>query len=541
MPSHGAAPRTIAATALAGLAELAATALIVLAFSLPASAQFWDWRPVAPPPPRPRAPTGQFQQMFGPAQPGYQRQEADYSRAPAPRKPDTAPLTNILVLGDSMADWLAYGLEDALSDAPEFGIIRKHRTTSGLIRYDQRADYDWTRAAREILAAEKPNFVVMMIGLQDRQSIRDRPTPARPAAPAEQSAAAQPAPGQPAPDQAGAQTDQDDDTPDQPNIAGPERPRRAATGGTYEFRTEKWSEVYAKRIDDTIAVLKSKGVPVFWVGLPAVRGARSTTDMIYLNNIFRSRAEKAGIVYVDVWDGFIDERNSYTASGPDFAGQIRRLRTEDGVHFTRAGARKLAHYVEREIRRAMSRSVPIAIPGPLEQQQQQTTTMRPGITAPRPLAGPVVPLALTGPTSEDLVGGGVINTGTPDPVAARVLVKGEPLPTPVGRADDFQWPPRQPEGPEPPIAAAPAATPPAAARSAAAPATQPQGGGATSRSTRSGQTSAATAESPSRAQTRTAPPQPARQAPAASTRSSSSSVPRPPMPIGGDRPVTGGW
>ena len=40
--------------------------------------------------------------------------------------------------------------------------------------------------------------------------------------------------------------------------------------------------------------------------------------------------------------------------GPDFEGQTRRLRTSDGVHFTKAGARKLAHYLEREIRRVMT-------------------------------------------------------------------------------------------------------------------------------------------------------------------------------------------
>ena len=46
------------------------------------------------------------------------------------RSPEsTAPITSpILVLGDAMADWLAYGLEDAFSEKPEFGVVRKHRT-----------------------------------------------------------------------------------------------------------------------------------------------------------------------------------------------------------------------------------------------------------------------------------------------------------------------------------------------------------------------------------------------------------------------------
>ena len=52
-----------------------------------------------------------------------------------------------------------------------------------------------------------------------------------------------------------------------------------------------------------------------------------------------------------------------TLQGPDFEGQTRRLRTSDGVHFTKAGARKLAHYLEREIRRVMPPgSEPVALP-----------------------------------------------------------------------------------------------------------------------------------------------------------------------------------
>src|SRR5215204_255560 len=47
-------------------------------------------------------------------------------------------------------------------------------------------------------------------------------------------------------------------------------PEAEQQGGavTHEFRSEKWVELYSKRIDDVIAVLKSKRVPVFWVGLP---------------------------------------------------------------------------------------------------------------------------------------------------------------------------------------------------------------------------------------------------------------------------------
>ena len=67
-----------------------------------------------------------------------------------------------------------------------------------------------------------------------------------------------------------------------------------------------------------IAALKTKGVPIVWVGLPAIRGTKSTSDMSYLDELYRARAEKVGITYVDIWDGFADEQGRYTQQGPDF-------------------------------------------------------------------------------------------------------------------------------------------------------------------------------------------------------------------------------
>jgi hypothetical protein len=37
--------------------------------------------------------------------------------------------------------------------------------------------------------------------------------------------------------------------------------------GPYDFHTDQWAALYTKRIDAMIAALKSKGVPVIWVGM----------------------------------------------------------------------------------------------------------------------------------------------------------------------------------------------------------------------------------------------------------------------------------
>lgn len=445
---------------LAGVvvAELVAAFVLTVALSGPAPAQLFDDRfPfLGDPARRLRQWQNQRRDFFNPfGQP--ERPPAppvDYSRAPPPKKQEGTPLTSVVVMGDAMADWLAYGLEIAASESPDIGIVRKHRTVSGLIRAevknDPRGDHpDWPHAARDILNQEKANYVVFMIGLNDRKPIREKPEkpPVRGTA----------QPGQQA-NQSGQPTrDLNDDAEQSPGgepvpaIVG----REPGPTGTrvHEFRSEKWVELYNKRLDETIAALKSKNVPVFWVGLPPIRGTRASSDAVFLNDLYRGRAEKAGIVYVDVWDGFVDESGRFVQLGPDFEGQTRRLRSSDGVYFTQAGARKLAHYVEREIQRAMvSHATPIALPAP-DEPVQQAPAARPGAPVARPLAGPVMPLSESGDSTE-LAGGTNTQRTITDALANLVLMRGESVSVPAGRSDDFAWPPRgiAPMGSDPVVA-----------------------------------------------------------------------------------------
>ena len=65
------------------------------------------------------------------------------------------------------------------------------------------------------------------------------------------------------------------------------------------------------------------------------------------------------------------------------------------------------------------------------------------MSAPRPLVGPILPLVASSVGTDQLVGGPGARPVAIDALAARVLVKGEPLSAPAGRADDFAWPRRE--------------------------------------------------------------------------------------------------
>ncbi|WP_245328992.1 SGNH/GDSL hydrolase family protein, partial [Bradyrhizobium centrolobii] len=415
----------------------------------------------APPPPR-HGGGGWFGgDFFAPFQQPQQQQQAprqDFSRAPAPAKRETVAEKNVLVIGDAMADWLAYGLEDAYTEQPDMGVIRKHKTASGLIKYQPRGEpSDWAAAAKGILETEKPDVIVVMLGLNDRSAIREpAPDKSDKASDKKNDKGARAKPqGKPGdakpggtdtaakPDDKAVDSDlpQDEvDSADAPQPPAAEKTARSPNG-VYEFRDDRWVELYSKKIEELIGVLKAKGVPVLWVGLPAIRGPKGTADMLFLDSLYREGAGKAGITYVDVWDGFVDEAGRFLQKGPDFEGQIRQLRTYDGVYFTKAGARKLAHYVEREITRLLAgRSGPIALPS---EPATPDTSAEPGKPAPRPLAGPIVPLVAASISTDQLLGGPGTRPAAVDALAAKTLVKGEPLTAPAGRADDYSWPRRE--------------------------------------------------------------------------------------------------
>lgn len=327
----------------------------------------------------------------------------------------------VVVMGDTMAEQLSQGLADEfVTERPEVAIVKKTRTNTGFVRADV---YDWTAQASALLAKEKATAIVVLLGINDRQVLRD-------------------------------------------------------SDGAHEFRSDRWREIYGKRVEDFLNKLKEKNVPIFVVGLPPVRSPKMSLDAAYINEILSERTRKIGGYYIDVWDGFVAENGDFMATGPALDGQTRRLRASDGVHFTKAGQRKLAHYAERELVRLFDsrpgRSSPDAVPGQPQQPQPSVGQPAPNV---KPVAGPVVPLSQITST-----GGGVllgapgsassatkVNLPTTDPSLARTLVEGRPVEPVAGRADDFRWPPQQAQAE--PVAAKPEAVQEAPAQ--AAPAQEP--------------------------------------------------------------------
>jgi len=311
------------------------------------------------------------------------------------------PSFYIAVIGDSLAIMAARGLTDAYADKPQFAITSLARDSSGLTRDDY---YDWPKAARDFLATKpKVDVAVVMLGLNDLQPLK--------------------------------------------------------TGGeTLEPLSDKWKAAYAQRVQNLVAPFHDAHIPVLWVGLPPMRDDKLNAQVVALNEILRDNAEQAGGKYVDVWDAFADENGQYAAFGPDVEGQKAKLRSDpNGIYFTKAGQRKLASFLEPEIKRFSADRVRpppgemVSLPPDIEQEADDIneeirremglvqSASRGAKTPPRPLAGPILSLTAL-PTSAN---GALLDARTGlaaiSDEQGRSLRAGEtPSPQP-GRADDFSW------------------------------------------------------------------------------------------------------
>jgi hypothetical protein len=215
----------------------------------------------------------------------------------------------LYVFGDSLGDGIWAGLYRAFRPDGNIDVVKKSRVSTGFVRTDY---FDWNKRLSGILTTEKVHIAVIMVGANDMQPIR----------------------------------------------VGKKRK-------WHKIDSPEWRDVYAKRIDRFIKRLKGSNASVYWVGLPIMRSAKHNNQMQIMNEIFRERAFINGVKFVDTWNGFADQFGRYSAFGPDLNGQVGRLRAGDGVHFTIRGYRKLAHFVEREIRRDMrqarsERDIPLA-------------------------------------------------------------------------------------------------------------------------------------------------------------------------------------
>ena len=213
----------------------------------------------------------------------------------APLSLPTGDIQRIQLYGDGMAEGLLVGLLEAFAGEPRFQIQRRHRAVRGLMRGIPEED---VRAITGEVAKEPPQIAIVMLGVGDRVPLN----------------------------------------------------------AWDEVGSEEWRTEYGRRMDRLMRALRSKGAIVYWVGLPIMRRPNVSDDAQMMDGVMRERALANSVRFIDVRLSFADVDGAYNNFGPDIGGKNRLLREQDGVHFTPAGYRKLAHFVEREIKRDLAQT-----------------------------------------------------------------------------------------------------------------------------------------------------------------------------------------
>jgi uncharacterized protein len=316
-------------------------------------------------------------------------------------KPKLNPSTFIAVMGDAMGEQLAQGLDETYGERTDVMILRKARADSGLVRTDF---YDWSKSANELIATTpRLSFAVMLIGLNDRQQIRDGEVMIDPL-------------------------------------------------------TERWKELYSQRVKGLVKAFSSRNIPLIWASLPPIKNGELSTDLLVLNALYREAVTTSGGVYVDLWEPFADQINTFSPTGPDVSGKMVRLRLPDGIHFTPIGARKAAHFIQVELRRLMELRGP---PPPVAVSAVETVSPTVQTQPITPALSPLVPVVVTVPqaqpsmaarvkptigatfalTRTDVSSEGVLIPVHVNKNREKMNKSNELLPSPIeGRADDFRWP-----------------------------------------------------------------------------------------------------
>lgn len=196
----------------------------------------------------------------------------------------------IAVIGDSLTEQLGPAIID-YTVQPEVPAVTTHDFTysSGLSRPDF---YDWPAQALSLAEELDPDLWIVMLGANDAQDIR------------------------------------------------------ADDGKFRQIGSDEWEAIYRERAGALMDLLTQDGRAVIWVGQPLMRASSFDESMEYVSSLYRQEAQARSLVsYVDAREVFAGPDGGYADYLPGSDGQLTQMRLSDGIHLTRAGAKRLADQV----------------------------------------------------------------------------------------------------------------------------------------------------------------------------------------------------
>jgi hypothetical protein len=117
------------------------------------------------------------------------------------------------------------------------------------------------------------------------------------------------------------------------------------------FGTDAWKAAYAKRVDDLVALMRSRDVAVYWVGLPRMKRDTFDAKMMLINRLVEARMRALNVPYIETEELTANSDGGYEAYLPTETGRRTLMRANDGIHMSMAGYLRMSAPVAARLKR----------------------------------------------------------------------------------------------------------------------------------------------------------------------------------------------
>lgn len=194
---------------------------------------------------------------------------------------------DLLFIGDSLMGSMAYSLKKSAPRHPGYSIQLEYGISSSLV---QSVYCDWQKRLEDLLAPGGYDRVIVFLGANDAQGIHTR-------------------------------------------------------GVDLPFDGEEWRIEYQGRVRKLLRTMDGRVGRIYWLGTPPMRKAAYGGKMKRINELIKEVcAEFPSAEYLDLEPLLGDGSGGYRAA-MELDGELKTVRSEDGIHFTQAGAQLLADFV----------------------------------------------------------------------------------------------------------------------------------------------------------------------------------------------------
>lgn len=201
-----------------------------------------------------------------------------------PQDADLRPITVALVGDSMMAVGLGPYLTRELSAMPGVRVVRAYRSGTGLARPEV---FNWLEQYPKLVGNTHPDLIICAIGANDAQNF-------------------------------------------------------VLDGKPVAFGSEEWNQEYQHRVGSLLDEMAPGETPVLWLALPSMRSEKFSQRVFRLNDVVKEAlARKSSVVWMESNPLLGGGKTTYVEFQKNSKQKLERLRQDDGIHFSDAGASRI--------------------------------------------------------------------------------------------------------------------------------------------------------------------------------------------------------